>query len=62
MLNEIQAINDFNQALDWFPLMIIEKNLRIVNILIFLVENVYGKNTDVEADRKNRIVKLESLN
>ena len=54
--------NGFNELFNWFPQMLMEQIHRHVNLLTFFVEQISGKDADVEVDGHNKIVKWKSLN
>ena len=54
--------NGLNEIFNWFPEMILEQIHKHINLLTFLVENVSGKDADVEVNSKNKVVKWKALN
>ena len=54
--------NGLNEIFNWFPEMILDQIHKHINLLTFLVENVSGKDADVEVDGHNKVVKWKSLN
>ena len=54
--------NGWNELFNWFPQILMEQIHKHNNLLTFLVENVSGKDGDVEVDGHNKVVKWKSLN
>ena len=53
--------NGLNELFNWFPQMLMEQIHKHNNLVTFLVENVSGKDGDVEVDEHNKVVKWKSL-